>query len=841
MKLQTLTLFTILALTLTYRNINIEFDIASTGYIKALKEEMQIQFSEISSLLNSLVVTKNPKTLGILDPTIGKRKQILCNDKKEYQIYKHPDANEIDYLFVVTNKINKTNNNFYVDIRKCQPMNPKRNHVIILDLYNVRIIRKYRDEKVAKNEFRWRVIQKVFQFLGMTPHHLSWDSVRINYKNFPGPFNYYETFKKYNRLMGIKRSLNASPPNYKFANDTVHKNWQRTMGLNDIFYGWRQGNFQRSAIGEISAHVFEDTNYQNFKLSRYDFFKINKICLRLDKNCLRNDQLVFKYLYDYSFDTDEEYFMYYMNTYQSYKNNKCSKYYGELLSKEFMDANELTLNYDISPEYYTNNKKFAMKKKGGYPAENSFYTQQSVYLINPSKKCPKKHPRTVFFVNTYNKKSYSQLKKELKKNLDLDLDHEIITNPKYFLSYSLTAEREIFAEVMLQNNFLPRNLTQDENVIWAPSAKRNDLHLNKYQKKYRFLHPQIFKDGLSKFYNKMHKKFPNDYNFVPETYIYPSQKEEIIKKFKNYKYDPNVDDIWMFKPSSGSEGSGIFIIKDWDDIKDVKTKYVLNKYLMKPFLMFGRKFDIRFYVLLTGVAPLKIYVYREGYIRLPTMNYTLDEKELKNGYVHITNTVCNEKNIGVYMDAENLDDRRSNVWRIKLFEDWARENNLGFDEIKKKIYDIFIKMSISFYEQLLEGNKEGILEDRNIMQIYGYDIMIDENKEPVLIEINSKPSIAKDNTMETYSHYMMVPDVLNIAGVVPFAHDETLELYDKDVYEYDDKVQEIVDEALCEFERPMGMFDRIFPLKENIEKYRKFFDKVGPENERLWKTMLEQE
>ncbi len=133
------------------------------------------------------------------------------------------------------------------------------------------------------------------------------------------------------------------------------------------------------------------------------------------------------------------------------------------------------------------------------------------------------------------------------------------------------------------------------------------------------------------------------------------------------------------------------------------------------------------------------------------------------------------------------------------------------------------------------------MEDRNVMQIYGYDMMIDENKEPVLIEINSKPSIAKDNRMETYSHYNLVPDVLNIAGVVPFAHDETIELYDKDVYQYTDKVQEAVDDALCEFERPMGMFDRIFPLKENIEKYRKFFDKVGPENERLWKTMLEQE
>lgn len=67
----------------------------------------------------------------------------------------------------------------------------------------------------------------------------------------------------------------------------------------------------------------------------------------------------------------------------------------------------------------------------------------------------------------------------------------------------------------------------------------------------------------------------------------------------------------------------------------------MSKYIHNPLLIHGYKFDIRLYVLLTSVDPLRIYIYNEGLVRFASEPYS---EQKNNIYAHLTNYSINKKN-----------------------------------------------------------------------------------------------------------------------------------------------------------------------------------------------------
>ena len=63
--------------------------------------------------------------------------------------------------------------------------------------------------------------------------------------------------------------------------------------------------------------------------------------------------------------------------------------------------------------------------------------------------------------------------------------------------------------------------------------------------------------------------------------------------------------------------------------------FIIQKYIEAPLLINKRKFDIRVWVLVTQYK--KVFVFKQGYIRTSSVEFTLDQDQILRPEVHLTN------------------------------------------------------------------------------------------------------------------------------------------------------------------------------------------------------------
>lgn len=114
------------------------------------------------------------------------------------------------------------------------------------------------------------------------------------------------------------------------------------------------------------------------------------------------------------------------------------------------------------------------------------------------------------------------------------------------------------------------------------------------------------------------------YDIAPMTYIFPEDYKRwlIDREIANFK------NMYILKPAASSCGKGIRVIGKKQEVKK-RSGYIVSKYLSKPHLIRGYKYDLRLYIVVTSFEPLKIYMFQEGLVRLATVPYSTDKKTLK--------------------------------------------------------------------------------------------------------------------------------------------------------------------------------------------------------------------
>ncbi|XP_054827177.1 tubulin monoglutamylase TTLL4 isoform X2 [Eublepharis macularius] len=275
------------------------------------------------------------------------------------------------------------------------------------------------------------------------------------------------------------------------------------------------------------------------------------------------------------------------------------------------------------------------------------------------------------------------------------------------------------------------------------------------------------KDRLWRNVSKMQMRFgKKEFNFLPQSFILPQD----IKLLRKAWEDCGSRQKWIVKPPASARGIGIQVIHKWSQLPK-RRPLLVQRYLHKPYLIGGSKFDLRIYVYVTCYDPLRIYLFKDGLVRFASCKYSASMKSLNNKYMHLTNYSINKKNVEYKANADETA-CQGHKWALKALWSYLNQKGIDSEAIWEKIKDIVIKTIIASEPYIINLVKLYVRRPYCCHELFGFDIMLDENLKPWILEVNISPSLHSNSPLDVSIKGQMVRDVLNLAGfVLPNAED----------------------------------------------------------------------
>ncbi|XP_037551299.1 tubulin polyglutamylase TTLL5 [Nematolebias whitei] len=304
----------------------------------------------------------------------------------------------------------------------------------------------------------------------------------------------------------------------------------------------------------------------------------------------------------------------------------------------------------------------------------------------------------------------------------------------------------------------------DFNLMWTGSHLKPYVLrcLQDYQKVNHF--PRSYeltrKDHLYKNIQRMQQThgFKN-FHIIPQTFMLPSEYQEFRNCFAKDKGP------WIIKPVASSRGRGIYLVSNPNQIA-TDENILVSRYINNPLLIDEFKFDVRLYVLVTSYDPLLIYVYEEGLARFATVKYDRTFTNIKNTFMHLTNYSLNKKSSDyVSCDDPEVEDY-GNKWSMSAVLRYLKQEGKDTTLLMRQIEDLIVKALLSAELHIATACKMFVPHKTNCFELYGFDVLIDSNLKPWLLEVNLSPSLSCDAPLDLKIKASMIADMFSLVGFV---------------------------------------------------------------------------
>ncbi|KAM6256894.1 tubulin monoglycylase TTLL3-like [Porphyrio hochstetteri] len=202
--------------------------------------------------------------------------------------------------------------------------------------------------------------------------------------------------------------------------------------------------------------------------------------------------------------------------------------------------------------------------------------------------------------------------------------------------------------------------------------------------------------------------------------------------------------IWILKPGAKSRGRGIVCTGQLKKVLhllrgSLSGEWVVQKYVERPLLIFGIKFDIRQWFLVTNWNPLTVWFYRDCYLRFCSQHFSLRKLDSAR---HL----CNVSIQKWYKLAPDWPPQLplDQIWSSQQFQEYLAQT--GRPDVWDQVTVPGMKAAVL---GALRSSRDMMQSRKGSFELYGADFILGEDCQPWLLEINSSPTMAPSAEVTT--------------------------------------------------------------------------------------------
>ena len=290
----------------------------------------------------------------------------------------------------------------------------------------------------------------------------------------------------------------------------------------------------------------------------------------------------------------------------------------------------------------------------------------------------------------------------------------------------------------------------------------------------------VRKAELSRSLSLFQRLFPHDFDFVPQTFDLRD-----ARGVAGAREQLSHGCVLIVKPSRGSQGSGIRLVQHFDQLQRILTRhprraYIAQRYIDSPLLLDGVKCDLRIFVLVTSLHPLRLTLFKEGLVRLCTEPYDAPGPgNLQRALMHLSNYALNKAAPHFRAPRECVDDGCVDAERgplsspLSRLEDDSSKRSVSaalaqlshqgspvdVQRFWSDVSDVVEKTVIALQPELWGRYAVAFPSCATVaavaaappsacFHLLGFDLLLDSARKLWLLEVNAAPSLHTDSPLD---------------------------------------------------------------------------------------------